>query len=168
MAHRGGTRTAVGSPEYQLLRNWIAAGGPQDEPDDSRVTRLRVQPARADWLGRAKPYRLRVEADFADGTTEDVTRLCSFESRDPAVAAVDRDGWVTAHGVGEAALHRPLPRRAGAGDAGGPAAGGRGLSRREAQQLHRPPRSGQAAPAQRPARGPRATTPPSSAGPPWT
>ena len=49
-------------------------------------------------------YALRVEAQFADGSAEDVTSLCSFESRDVQVAAVDREGAVRATGVGDTAL----------------------------------------------------------------
>jgi hypothetical protein len=101
--HQGGQRLTVGSPEYQLLRRCIAAGAPLDPPEPSRVTQLRVSPTeRTAAVGET--YVLRVEAVFADGSAEDVTRLCSFASLDAAVAEVDRDGRVTARGVGEAAL----------------------------------------------------------------
>src|SRR5437763_14803360 len=101
-AHQGGKRTTVGSPEYETLRRWVAAGAPAEAPERARVTRLRVTPAEQ-TVKPGESYRLRVEAPFADGTTQDVTRLCSYESLDGAVAAVDRDGQVTARGVGDAA-----------------------------------------------------------------
>jgi hypothetical protein len=103
VAHQGGQRMAVGSPEYRVLRRWIAAGAPGEPPDPSRVRQLRIRPAEH----TARPgetYPLRVEATFADGTVEDVTQLCSYESLDTSVAAVGRDGRVTARGVGDAAL----------------------------------------------------------------
>ena len=102
-SHGGGKRLDAGSAEYAMLRRWIAAGAPLDAVEKSRVTHLRVTPAEQ----TAKPgesYRLKVEATFADGASEDVTRLCSFESMDRHVAAIDRDGQVQIKGAGDAAL----------------------------------------------------------------
>ena len=45
-AHGGGRLTRVGSPEYEILRRWIAAGAAKDAPAKSRVARLVVAPAR--------------------------------------------------------------------------------------------------------------------------
>jgi hypothetical protein len=101
--HQGGQRTTVGSPEYEILRRWIAAGAPAEAPERAHVARLRVTPAE-NTVKPGESYRLRAEATFADGGSEDVTRLCSYESLDAAVATVDRDGQVTARGVGEAAV----------------------------------------------------------------
>ncbi len=103
VSHQGGKRMAVGSPEYEVLKRWMAAGAPGDALDRSRVNELRITPAEH----TAKPgetYPLRVQAKFADGSSEDVTPLCSYESMDQAVATVDADGRVTAQGVGDAAL----------------------------------------------------------------
>ncbi|OAI53894.1 hypothetical protein AYO44_15655, partial [Planctomycetaceae bacterium SCGC AG-212-F19] len=101
--HQGGKRTAVGSPEYELLRRWIAAGAPADEGEAAQVRELRVAPPdRVAKLG--ENYRLRVEARFGDHSVEDVTALCSFESLDPRIATVDAQGQVTAHAVGDTAL----------------------------------------------------------------
>ena len=101
--HGGGTRLRAGSAEYLILRNWIAAGAIADESAKSQLKGLRVLPA--EWI--AKPdekYRLKVEAEFADGTKEDVTAFCSFESLDRAVATMDGAGVVTGVGVGDAGL----------------------------------------------------------------
>ncbi len=111
IGHVGGKRLEPGSPEYDILRRWIAAGAPLDPVEQSRVVQLRVSPAEQ----TARPgeaYQLRVEAQFADGSSEDVTALCSFESRDAQVATVGRDGKVEARGVGDAALivrYRAVP-----------------------------------------------------------
>ena len=97
--HGGGRRMGAGSPEYQLLSRWIAAGMPLDKGAASELVRLVVTPAEHS----AKPgdrYRLKVDATFADGTTEDVTSLCAFESRDQGVVSVDRDGAVEVVGPG--------------------------------------------------------------------
>src|SRR5207248_1694633 len=95
--------TDVGSPEYQLLRRWIAAGAPRDDPEQSRVTALQVTPAEiVTQPGRC--VSLRVEAHFADGSQEDVTGLCSYESLDRQVATVKPSGEVEVRGVGDTAL----------------------------------------------------------------
>jgi len=101
--HEGGKRMAVDSAEYEMLRRWLAAGGRRDEPSAYRVTQLKVSPA-DQVVEPGKAYRLQVQATFADGSAEDVTRLCSFESRDRSVVAVDVDGNVTATGVGDTAI----------------------------------------------------------------
>jgi hypothetical protein len=112
--HQGGRRMAVDSPEYRLLRAWIAAGAPLDAPEGAPVTRLAVTPARK-TLPPGERYALTVEATFSDGSTEDVTALSVFESRDRGVAEVTADGQVRAAGVGDTALvvrYRSLPAAA--------------------------------------------------------
>ncbi len=102
-SHGGGVRLAVGSPGYDTLLRWIAGGAKLDAVEKSRLTMLRVTPAEH----TAKPgesYRLKVEATFADGSSEDVTALCTYESMDRHVAAVERDGQVQIKGAGDAAL----------------------------------------------------------------
>ncbi|MFM8274037.1 MAG: DUF1553 domain-containing protein [Gemmata sp.] len=103
VSHVGGQRMSANSREYKLLRNWLAGGAALDKVANSRVTALRVTPTQQ-TLHRGQTYALKVEAAFADGTTEDVTGLCSFEALDQVVAAVDGTGTVTAKGVGDAAL----------------------------------------------------------------
>jgi hypothetical protein len=65
--------------------------------------RLQVSPAKHSGRIGAK-YPLRVEATFADGSSEDVTPLCSFASHDRQVATVDADGQVQINGAGAVAL----------------------------------------------------------------
>jgi hypothetical protein len=102
VSHQGGKRMVVGSFEYEVLRRWIAAGAVAD-PGPARVQELRVTPATS-TVKPGESYRLRVEAKFADGATEDVTPYCSFESRDGQVAEADSAGQVLAKGVGDTAL----------------------------------------------------------------
>jgi hypothetical protein len=102
--HEGGKLIEADSFEFDLLRRWVAAGAPvESEPTTWRVRSLRVTPAEQ-VLEEGKTARLKVEATFADGSTEEVTRLCSFESRDRMVVAVDRDGTLTAGSAGDAAV----------------------------------------------------------------
>jgi hypothetical protein len=101
--HQGGQRTTAGSPEYETLRRWIAGGAKKDDAAGSRVTRLSVTPPRR-AVRPGERYRLSVRATFADGSAEDVTHLCVYESLDPAVAGVDAGGQVTARGPGDAGV----------------------------------------------------------------
>jgi hypothetical protein len=103
LPHGGGKRTSVGSLEYEILRKWLAAGAPADDFETSRLAKLDVTPREQAAKGGER-YSLVVQATFADGTSEDVTALCTFSSLDSGVAAVDAAGQVTAGGVGDAAI----------------------------------------------------------------
>ncbi|GDY22613.1 hypothetical protein LBMAG56_39600 [Verrucomicrobiota bacterium] len=109
LAHEGGLRLEPGSFEHHLLLRWIAGGMQRDNPEDPqqvaryRVKQLRIAPAEQ-VLEPGKTYALRVEATFADGTVEDMTRFCSFESRDKSVVTVDASGLVRGVGVGDTSL----------------------------------------------------------------
>ena len=101
--HGGGSRFRVGSPEYEILRDWIAAGAVADDLETAHLEHLKILPD----IQRAKAgerYSLKVEAKFSNGQTEDVTRFSSFESLDRSVATVDVSGTVTGVGTGDAGL----------------------------------------------------------------
>lgn len=101
--HAGGKRMDVGSPEYEVVRKWIAAGAPLDPVEQSRLKKLTITPAQH----TAKPgdaYRLKAVATFDDGSVEDVTAVCSYESGDRHVAQIDRAGTVQIKSPGDAAL----------------------------------------------------------------
>jgi hypothetical protein len=101
--HGGGSRFAPGSADYQLLESWISAGAPADDPARSRLLELVVSPAEQ-VMTPNETYSLKVSARFADGSTEDVTALCSFESLDRSVATVNDRGQVAGVGIGDAGL----------------------------------------------------------------
>jgi hypothetical protein len=102
-SHQGGRVLEPAGPEYALLRRWIAAGAPLDSLDESRTVSLKAAPAEQ-VVKPGERYRLTVTATFADGSSEDVTALCSFESLDRQAARVSRDGVVEAVGPGDAAI----------------------------------------------------------------
>lgn len=101
--HQGGARLTVGSPEYRILHDWLAAGARLDPVDKSRVASLSVTPAQKSVAQGAR-YNLKVEATFADGSREDVTALCRFEAVNKELARVEVNGEVQALGVGDTAL----------------------------------------------------------------
>ena len=98
--HGGGRRFAVGSREYRVLEQWIAAGCPAPSPRDTRLQRLEVYPPEA-ILKAGQDQQVLVRAVFADGHTEDVTPWVKYTSVDDTVAAVDDHGKVSVRGSGE-------------------------------------------------------------------
>jgi hypothetical protein len=103
VAHQGGVRLALGSSEYQIVRNWIASGARLDDVARSRVIRLAVTPAQQ-TVKQGESYPLKVEAAFADGSVEEVTALSRFEAVNKELARIDDAGRVEAVGVGDTAL----------------------------------------------------------------
>ncbi|MGH9445295.1 MAG: DUF1549 domain-containing protein, partial [Terriglobia bacterium] len=101
IAHGGGQRFPVGSPEYQVISGWIAAGMPPPRASDPRIVDLQVYPHQASLVSGAQ-QQLVVMAKFSDGHYEDVTRWAKYDSGDEGVATVDPSGLVTMHGYGEA------------------------------------------------------------------
>ncbi len=101
--HMGGTRFKVGSPEYDIISGWIAAGiaGPRDS--DPRLKSLEVSP-NDQTLRAGATIPLRVTARFTDGSTADVTRWAKYGSADETVAHVEDDGQVSIKGPGETAV----------------------------------------------------------------
>ncbi len=103
IAHGGGFRFDVGSPEYQVVAEWIAAGTPRATPFDPRIEHIEVLPAQT-VLATGDQQQLIVRAHFSNGHVEDVTRWAKFESTNGSVAEVDNLGLVRISGEGEGAI----------------------------------------------------------------
>jgi hypothetical protein len=101
--HGGGQKLEVGSPDFQILADWIAAGAPGPKPDDVRIQRLEIFPAQA-VLKPKDTLQVLVRAWYSDGHGEDVTRWVKFSSSEDLVAGVEPDGRVRVAGHGEAAI----------------------------------------------------------------
>lgn len=103
VVHKGGQRFRVGSPEYRLLRDWIAAGAPGPSPKDPRVVKLRITPPLR-TLRTGQRQRYVVRAVYDDGAQRDVTSQTLFTASDETVATVTPEGEATAVGPGEGAV----------------------------------------------------------------
>ena len=101
--HGGGRRIEIGSPDFNVLAGWIAAGAPGPRKDDASITRLEVLPADA-VLKPKDTLQVLVRATYSDGTVRDVTRWAKFSSSEDLVAGVNADGLVKVGGHGEAAI----------------------------------------------------------------
>ncbi|HZY87077.1 MAG TPA: DUF1549 and DUF1553 domain-containing protein, partial [Gemmataceae bacterium] len=110
--HEGGKRFDAGSPEYRLLRDWIAGGLRPDPPGGPVLRRLEVHPRERVLVEPAVSVPLRVRAVFSDGSARDVTQLAVFEPSNLNVA-VGRDGVARKQDAGEASVMvRYLDRQA--------------------------------------------------------
>ncbi len=104
VAHGGGRRISRHDPGYELLRQWIAQGMPEDPKDLPQCVRVEVYPKQRRLIAPAQEQQLRVVAHFSDGSWRDVTHLADYSSSEDAVAEVDEHGHVRFHRKGEVAI----------------------------------------------------------------
>jgi hypothetical protein len=101
--HEGGRLFAVGSPEYELLLDWITAGYPGPDPNEPKLTRLDLAPD-TKVLKPDESVQLVATATFSDGSKRDVTWLTKFDSNDAAFVTVSPAGVAKAVRNGAAAV----------------------------------------------------------------
>lgn len=101
--HQGGRRFREADPEYQIVRDWIAAGLPNDSHELSPLVDLHVTPTQVILSEPEDSFEIRVEAEFADGSKRDVTRLTVFEPAMPIVS-ISPGGEVTREKYGETSI----------------------------------------------------------------
>lgn len=94
--HEGGKRMEPGSWEYNIFLNWIAAGAQPVAEDAPKLVQLHVTPTEILFESKKEQAQLRAIAEWSDGTLEDVTPLCRFQSNDTQIATVTADGVVSA------------------------------------------------------------------------
>ncbi len=103
VAHTGGKRFAIDSPEAVTMLAWLKAGAPDDRPEVAHVTGIEIAPKEL-VLGGGASEHLTVRATYSDGSTKDVTRLTTLSSSNDFSAKVAVDGTVTAANPGEAQI----------------------------------------------------------------
>jgi hypothetical protein len=99
LAHEGGQRFAVGSPEYNLFLAWLRDGAP-DSGQNLRVEKLEVSQRECVLIEPEREVKLSVTARFSDGTSRDVTALTVFDPNNQG-AKIDASGLVTREKFGE-------------------------------------------------------------------
>ncbi len=98
--HEGGLRFKRESEEYRILRDWIAAGCPDDSEKAPKLQRLEVAPLTQVLTEPKREVQLSAKAFFADGSTRDVTSLAVYEPANNLVK-VSHGGLVQSDGPGE-------------------------------------------------------------------
>ena len=101
--HKGGTKFDVGSLEYKILTEWIAAGAPGPAAADARITKLEVSPDHV-TLKPGDQRQLTVKATFSDNSVQDVTRWVKYADANATVTTADESGNVKVNGYGEGAI----------------------------------------------------------------
>jgi hypothetical protein len=115
VVHQGGVRFLTDSYEYQVIREWIAAGAPAPLDNEPELARLEVQPQEAVVTAPQDSIQIEVTAIFEDGTRRDIRNLAVYELTDN-LAEVTSEGLVKKLGLGETTilvryLNQQLPVR---------------------------------------------------------
>ena len=100
IAHEGGQRFRKDSPEYDLLRQWIARGMPSDPPDEPALVGLKVSPAEIVLFEPTNEIQLGAIAFFSNGSSRDVTRMAVYDTANGLVK-ITHNGLVQRQNYGE-------------------------------------------------------------------
>lgn len=99
--HEGGKRYSKGSWEYHLLRRWVEGGAKFETKQVQKLVALEVTPSEILFQQSGEQSQLRAVAVWADGSREDVTPLCRFQSNSDQVAKTTELGLITATDPGD-------------------------------------------------------------------
>src|SRR5262249_52271391 len=100
--HGGGRRFGPGSWQYRLLYDWIPAAAPW-KPGSGEVENLTLAPPDLAFRAVGQVQKLKVIAQCADKSEEDVTPLCDIRINDAAVAEMASLGEIKALRAGDTA-----------------------------------------------------------------
>lgn len=93
--HDGGKRFEPNSWQHRLLTRWIE-GGAQGVPKAApHFVRLNVTPASIQFNKEGESTTLRAVVEWSDGSKEDVTPICRFQTNDEQIASISKSGVVT-------------------------------------------------------------------------
>ena len=93
--HDGGKRFEPNSWQHRLLTRWIE-GGAQGVPKAApRFVRLNVTPDSIRFNKEGENVTLRAVVEWSDGSMEDVTPICRFQTNDEQIATISKSGVVT-------------------------------------------------------------------------
>ena len=98
--HEGGQRYEKGSWQYHVFLRWIQTGAKLAEQPDL-LMRLEVTPAEIRFAKKGEQVQLKAVAVWEDGSREDVTPLCRFQTNDEEIAKIDDQGRVTSGEPGD-------------------------------------------------------------------
>lgn len=100
--HEGGTLFENESPFYHVIRKWIAEGATNDPSDVKTLTGIDILPSSIVLQGEGAVQQVIVQANYSDGSNQDVTETAILSSSDDLTVSVDAQGVATARGRGEA------------------------------------------------------------------
>ena len=86
--HGGGELIKAGSWSYHLVRRWIESGAKGLAEREAELVKVEITPPEILFARDGERVPLRVVARWSDGTSEDVTPLCRYQTNDESVAAI--------------------------------------------------------------------------------
>ncbi|OYW17974.1 MAG: hypothetical protein B7Z55_11510, partial [Planctomycetales bacterium 12-60-4] len=99
--HEGGERFKADTWQHRVLLKWITEGAKPIQAEDPDFVRLDITPTEMVAHKKGDTWQLKAVAVWSDGTREDVTPLCRFQSNNDQVATITESGLVTATGPGD-------------------------------------------------------------------
>ncbi len=94
--HDGGKRFEKNSWQHRLLSRWVEGGAKGVSDESPKFVRLKVTPDSIQFQKEGETVQLRAVAVWSDGSQEDVTPICRFQTNDEQVATISKSGLVTA------------------------------------------------------------------------
>tara|TARA_R110002111_G_scaffold153375_1_gene220110 strand:- start:44463 stop:47216 length:2754 start_codon:yes stop_codon:yes gene_type:complete len=99
--HEGGKRFEPDSWQHRLLARWIEGGAKGVPKEAPKFVRLEVTPESIQFNKEGETVSLRAVSVWSDGTREDVTPLCRFQTNNEQIATMTEAGLVTAAKPGD-------------------------------------------------------------------
>jgi hypothetical protein len=99
--HEGGRRLEKDTWQYRVLVDWIKEGAKGLGEKPVNFVRLEVTPAELVASRKGETWQLKAVAVWSDGSREDVTPLCRFQTNNDQIVTIDQAGLVTAAGPGD-------------------------------------------------------------------
>jgi hypothetical protein len=99
--HEGGRRLERDSWQHRVLVRWIQDGAKGLGESAPEFVRLEITPGELVAARKGETWQLKAVAVWSDGSREDVTPLCRFQSNNDQVATITQAGAVTAMGPGD-------------------------------------------------------------------
>ena len=100
--HEGGKRLDPDSWEYRVFLNWVKEGAnPYDSEQHADFVKLNVEPKEILFHKQGETVQLKAIVTWSDGSREDVTPLCRFQSNNEQIAMVDGEGLVSSNEPGD-------------------------------------------------------------------
>lgn len=99
--HEGGQRIKPNTWQHRVLLNWIKGKCPPQPENAAKLTKLEVTPDEIQFTEDGQTRQLKAVAVWSDGTREDVTEICRYQSNDDTVADINQSGYIEGGAPGD-------------------------------------------------------------------
>jgi hypothetical protein len=97
--HEGGLRYEKDSWQYHVIQRWIESGAKYERLQ--KLVGLEITPNEIIFAQPGEQIQLQAVAVWEDGTHEDVTPLCRFETNDDLICTISQDGLIVGKEAGD-------------------------------------------------------------------